>query len=201
MLKRHTVTLHQVITVYNEMFDHMDGVMRALAKKKTEWKEYIFFAVKLARQRLSKYYSEVTPMTDMLLVSKHILDPFTKLRLFRKTNNGMHIYPEDETSYSTHYQEVFLKNVKNKYAYKHRRVQVNKLQTVRSRNLVPSAKGSGCYKLSLDYYYLSSNDDEYQTSNNVDETTPGRSVRARTPASGLIGIRMVNIGIRLQTWT
>jgi len=31
MLKRHTVTLHYVITVYNDMFDHMDGVMRALA--------------------------------------------------------------------------------------------------------------------------------------------------------------------------
>ena len=36
MAKRHTVTLHQVITVYNDMFDHMDGVMRALAKKKTK---------------------------------------------------------------------------------------------------------------------------------------------------------------------
>jgi hypothetical protein len=27
MSKEHTVTLHQVITVYNDMFDHMDGVM------------------------------------------------------------------------------------------------------------------------------------------------------------------------------
>jgi hypothetical protein len=30
------------------MFDHMDGVMRAFAKKKTPWKEDLFFAVKLA---------------------------------------------------------------------------------------------------------------------------------------------------------
>jgi hypothetical protein len=30
------------------MIDHMDGVMRALAKKKTQWKEDLFFAVKLA---------------------------------------------------------------------------------------------------------------------------------------------------------
>jgi hypothetical protein len=49
MLKRHTVTLHHVITVYNDMFDHMDGVMRALAKKKTQWKEDLYFAVKVAR--------------------------------------------------------------------------------------------------------------------------------------------------------
>jgi len=43
------------------MFDHMDGMMRALAKKKTQWKEDLFFAVELARQKLSKYYAEVTP--------------------------------------------------------------------------------------------------------------------------------------------
>jgi hypothetical protein len=48
MSKRHTVTLHHVITVYNDMFDHMDGVMRGLAKKKTPWKEDLFFTVKLA---------------------------------------------------------------------------------------------------------------------------------------------------------
>ena len=35
MLKSHTVTLHHVISVYNDLFDHMDGVMRAVAKKKT----------------------------------------------------------------------------------------------------------------------------------------------------------------------
>jgi len=80
------------------MFDHMDGVMRALAKKKTQWKEYLFFAVKCARQKLSKYYTEVTPTTGMLLISTHILDPFRKLRSFRKWDKGMDINPEDETS-------------------------------------------------------------------------------------------------------
>jgi len=82
MLMRHTVTLHHVITVYNDMFDHMDGMIRALAKKKTQWKEDLFFAVKLARQKISKYYAEVTPMTGMLLISAYILDPIPKLRLF-----------------------------------------------------------------------------------------------------------------------
>jgi len=33
------VTLHHVITVYNDMSDHMDGIMQALARKKTKWKE------------------------------------------------------------------------------------------------------------------------------------------------------------------
>jgi hypothetical protein len=83
MSNRHTVTFQHVITVYNDMFDYMYGVLLALAKKKTQWKEIFFSAVKLARQKLSKYYAKVTPSMGMLLISAHILDPFRKLRLFR----------------------------------------------------------------------------------------------------------------------
>jgi hypothetical protein len=120
MSKRHTVTLHHVITVYNDMFDHMDGVMRALAKKMTQWKEDLFFAVKCAQQKLSKYYTEVTPTTRMLLITAHILDLFRKLRSFRKWDKGMDINPEDETSYTAQYQEAFLKYVEKEYCAKHR---------------------------------------------------------------------------------
>jgi len=161
------------------MFDHMDGVMPALAKKKTRWKEDLFFTVKLARQKLSKYYAEMTPTTGMLLISAHILDPFRKLWLFRKWGKGMDINPEDETSYTTQYQEAFLKYVENEYCAKHRRVPVNKLETVPSNNLLPSATASGFYQSSFDPYDLSSDDEEYLTPNNVAETTPGR----RDPAA------------------
>jgi hypothetical protein len=108
------------------MFDHMDGMMRALAKKKPQWKEDLFFAVKLARQKLSQYYAEVIPMTSMLLISAQILDPFQKLESFRKWDKGMDINAEDETSYTTQYQEAFLKYVENEYCAKHRRAPVNK---------------------------------------------------------------------------
>jgi hypothetical protein len=145
MSKRHTVTLHHLITVYNGMFDHMDGVMRALAKKKTEWKEELFFAVKLARQKLSKYYAEVTPTTGMLLSSTGIPDPFQKLRSFRKWEKGMDINPENETSYTTQYQEAFLKYVENEYCAKAGCVPVNEFETVQNSNFVPSATSSGSY--------------------------------------------------------
>ena len=160
MSKRHTVTWYHVITVCNDMFDHMDGVMRALAKKKTPWKEYLFFAVKLARQKLSKYHAEVTPTTGMLRTSAHILDPFRKLRSFRKWDKGMDINPEDETSYTTQYQEAFLKYVENEYCAKHRRVPVNKLETVQNSNFVHSATASGSYQSSFDPYDLSSDDEK-----------------------------------------
>jgi len=108
------------------MFDHMDGVMRALAKKNAQWKEDLFFAVKLARQKLFKYYAEVTPTRGMVLISAHILDPFRKLWSFRMWDKGMDVNPEDETSYTTQYQEAFVKYVENEYCVKHRRVLVNK---------------------------------------------------------------------------
>jgi len=55
MAKTHMVALHQVITIYNYMFVHMDGVLWALAKDKSQWKEHLYFSVKFARQKLSKY--------------------------------------------------------------------------------------------------------------------------------------------------
>jgi hypothetical protein len=176
--KRHTVTLHHVITVYNDMFDHMDGVMRALAKKKTQLKEDLFFAVKSPRHKLSKYYAEVTPTTGILLISAHILEPFRKLRSFRKWDKGMDINPEDEISYTAQYQEAFLKYVENEYCAKHRQVPVNKLQSLPSSHHISSATALRSCQSSFDPYDLSSDDEEYLTPNNVAETTPGISDRA-----------------------
>jgi hypothetical protein len=130
-----------------------------LAKKKTQWKEDLFFAVKLAQQKLSKYYAEVTPMTGMLLISAHILDPFPKLRLFRKCDEGMDINPEDEISYTTQYQEAFLKYMENEYRAKHRCVPVNKLDRLPSSIHISSATASRSCQSSFDPYDLSSDDE------------------------------------------
>jgi len=115
MSTRHTVRLHHAISVNNEMFDHMDGVMRALAKIKTQLKEDLFIPVKLTRQKLSKYYADVTPTMGIPLYSTHILDPFKKSRSLRKWYQGMDIYCDDETPYTTQYQKAFLKYVDNEY--------------------------------------------------------------------------------------
>jgi hypothetical protein len=69
---------------------------------------------------MSKYYTEVTPVTGMLLISAHILDPFQMLRSFRRWEKGMDIHPEDKTSYTTKSQKAFLKYVENKCCAKHR---------------------------------------------------------------------------------
>jgi len=177
MSKRPTVTLHHVITVYNDMFYHMDGVMRASAKKKTQWKEDFFFAVKLARQMLSKYYAEVTPSTGVLVISEHILDAFRKVRSVRRWDTRMDINPENETSNTTQYQEAFLWYLENECCAKHRHVLVDKLESSLSSNPIPCATASGSCRSSFHQYDLFSDDDEYLTPNNVAEITPWGSDR------------------------
>jgi hypothetical protein len=176
--KRNTVTLHPVITVDNDTFIDVHAVMRALAEKKTRWIEDFCFALKLARQLLSKYYAAGTPTTGMLRIFAHIFNLFRMLRPFRKWDEGMDINHEDETSYTTQYQEAFLKYVENEYCAKHQRVPVNKLETVPRSNLVPSTPASGSYQPSFDPYDLSSDDVEYLTPNTVAEMTLGRTDRA-----------------------
>jgi hypothetical protein len=129
--------------VYNNTFDHPDGMMHVLAKGKIQWKEDMFFAVKLAGQKLSKYYAEVTSTIDMLLIKEHFLDPIRTLRMFSKWDKGMDINPEDETSYTTQYQQAFLKYVGYEFCAKYQCVPANKLETLLSSNFVSSAMASG----------------------------------------------------------
>jgi hypothetical protein len=114
------------------MFDHIHGVTRALAKKKTPWNEDLLFTVKLAQQKLFKYYAEVTPTMDMRPIFAHNLDPLRRLRLFRKWDNGMHIISENETSWPTQYQEAILKYMENKDCAEHRCVQLINSNTFRA---------------------------------------------------------------------
>jgi len=169
------VTLHHIITVYNDMLNHKNGVLRALAKKKIQWEVDLYFAVKFAWQKLSKYHTELTPATGMLLISAHILDLFRKLRSFQMWDKGLDINPEDETSYTTQYQAAFLKYVENEYCAKHICLLVSESETISNNNLVFSAMASRCGHSSYDPDHLCSDDDEYLMPNNVGETTAGWS--------------------------
>jgi acyl carrier protein len=52
-------------------------------------------------QKLSKYYSDVTPTTGLRLRSAHILDSVQTLQLFRKWDKEMDINPDDKALYTT----------------------------------------------------------------------------------------------------
>jgi len=75
--------------------------------------------------------------------------------------------PEDEISYTTQYQEAFLKYVENEYCAKHRRLPLTKHETILNNSLVFSAMASRSGQSSYDPYNLSSDDEEYLMPNNV----------------------------------
>jgi len=114
-------------------------------------------------------------MTGLLLIAADNLDPFRKLRLFRKWNKGMDINPDDETFYTTQYKEAFLKNVENKYYTRHQHVLVTKPETILNNNLVSSWMAFRSGQYSYDPYDMSSDDKDYLMPNHVAEMTPGRS--------------------------
>ena len=130
--------------------------------------------MKLAQQKLSKYNTEVTPTTAMLPITAHILEPSQKLLSFRQWDMGMDTNPEDETSYTTQYQQAFLKFVERESCAKHWCVPVKKHGCFQSINLIHCATASGSCQSSFDLYDLSSDDEEYLTPTNVAETTPWR---------------------------
>jgi len=152
--------------------------MRALPKKNTPLNEDLNFAVNSARQELSNHCAEVNPSAGMLHISGHILVPFRKLHSFRKWDKGMVTIPEDETSYTTLYQEAFLKYVENEYCAKHRCVPVIQSQSKQIYNLFPSSTASGSGQPFFNSSFSSSDYQVYLKPNNVAETTAGRSDRA-----------------------
>jgi len=90
----------------------------------------------------------------------------------------MNINPEDETSYTTQYQEALLKSVEKEYCAKRQGVPVNKRESLLSSNPILSAMAPGCCQSSFLPYDLSSDDEEYLTPNNVADTTPTGSDHA-----------------------
>lgn len=108
MSKRHTITLHRVISIYNEMFDHLEGAMRSLKGKRTAWKVDVHRAVRASHKKLQSYYSEVTPESGLLLILAALLDPFRKTKTFRAWDAGMNIDPKDSESYTAQYTEAFM---------------------------------------------------------------------------------------------
>jgi len=147
--------------------------MRPFAKNKVQWNADLYFAVKVVRHKLYKDYAKVTPTTGLLRITAHMVDPFRKLQSLREWDKAMDTNPEDKTSYTTQYQEAFLKSVENIYSAKHGQMSVIKPENVPHGNIFLSAQVSGLAQSSLDPYDLSSGDEDYSTPEGVAETTPG----------------------------
>jgi hypothetical protein len=97
----------------------------------------------------------------MLLIPEYLFDPFQKLRSFRKWDKGMDINHEDETSYTTQYQEAILKSVENEHCAKHRQLLVVNSDITLNNNLSSFKMASRSGQYSYDPYDLTSDNNEY----------------------------------------
>lgn len=183
--KWHKVTLHQVVTVYSEMFDHMDGVIQSLAKRRSQWNEDLYLAVRFAQHNFCKWYAEGTPTTSILPIFADIRDPFRMLQSCRKWDKRMDIDPADQAFYTTQYQQPFEKFIEHEYCAKHRRLHIIEPDSLPTNNVFSSAMASWSGQSLYDPYGLSSEDEDCLMRNNVAETMPrwsDRAVRLSTDA-------------------
>jgi len=132
----------------------MDGNTRSLARKNTQWMEDLYFAVKVVRQKLTKYCPNVTPTTSLLHIVGPILDLFRKFWSFRKWDKMMDIHSEYQTCYNTHYQGVLVKYMENEYFAKLRQRSVNTPANISNSNLFPTVNAAGFMQSSVDLYGL-----------------------------------------------
>jgi len=146
------------MSVFNDMLDHMGGVMPALPMKMTQCKEDLYFAVKFVHQKQFWCYSDVNPMTGTILITVHIFDHFWKLHLCKKWDKQLETNPENETSYSTQHLKVFGKYMENGYCAKYEHFPVIESKCVPGNIHFSCVIGSRCGQSSYDPYDLSSND-------------------------------------------
>jgi hypothetical protein len=71
------------------------------------------------QEKMPKYYTQVTPMTDLTLILAQMLDPFWWLRSFSTWNKVMDIHSVDKTSYTNKYLKAFCKYVENQNCVKY----------------------------------------------------------------------------------
>jgi len=120
----------------------------------------------------------MTSTVGINLISAHIFDLLWKLQSFRKQDRGININPQEETSYTTQYEEALLKYVENEYYTKRRCLPVIDSEPVPSNNLfsfvMASRSGQSCYNPSD----LSSDNEQYLMPKNVADETPGQSDHA-----------------------
>lgn len=82
--QRHSPSIHQIVAIYDNVFNHFDAMLAALHVKSLPWKKEIHRAVGAAKFKLSLYYAKVVPKTQLLLLLAVMLDPFQKCSLFHQ---------------------------------------------------------------------------------------------------------------------
>jgi hypothetical protein len=75
-------TVHQVLDVYNDLFDHLDEQEAKLARKRIQWKVQMWAGIREAHKKLSEYYSQTQGQIGHQYAIASILSPVQLLHTF-----------------------------------------------------------------------------------------------------------------------
>jgi hypothetical protein len=75
-------TVHQVLDVYNDLFDHLDEQEAKLARKRLPWKVKMYTGLGEAKVKLTEYYSQTQGQIGHQYAIASILSPIQLLQTF-----------------------------------------------------------------------------------------------------------------------
>ncbi|KAG0156602.1 hypothetical protein PDIDSM_3783 [Penicillium digitatum] len=104
--KTKDITAHNIYSIYNKLFSHLDAAEAKLKNKGVIWKKRMLWALQTAKKKLSKYYTatEYEPYGDIYALAT-IFSPSKKLRYFSSTDW------QGDIDYANRYQEVLSRTV------------------------------------------------------------------------------------------
>ena len=76
-------TIHQVYSIYDGIFNHLEEAMQQLSQKKAVWKQQIQSALQTAYDKLQHYYSHTYQLDGHIYAVAAILDPSKKMTTFQ----------------------------------------------------------------------------------------------------------------------
>ncbi|KAI2734874.1 hypothetical protein DTO013E5_9593 [Penicillium roqueforti] len=99
--KTKDITAHNIYSIYNKLFSHLDAAEAKLKNKGVIWKKRMLRALQTAKKKLSKYYTatEYEPYGDIYALAT-IFSPSKKVRYFSSTDW------QGDIDYVNRYQEV-----------------------------------------------------------------------------------------------
>ena len=108
--KTRDVTVHHVFSIYNKLFNHLDDAEKKLKRKAVPWKKRMLQALRAAKKKLSKYYTETdTKPYGSVYAMATILCPSKKLRYFDNADWRGTNKKGETVDFMKTYQEVLRK--------------------------------------------------------------------------------------------
>lgn len=81
--KTRDVTVHNIFSIYNRLFSHLDNTEKELKRKGVPWKKRMLWALQVAKKKLSRYYTATdNEVYGTFYAIATILCPSKKLQYF-----------------------------------------------------------------------------------------------------------------------